>query len=142
MTQVEAEARAIEFSENHVEADGFRIRYAEAGQGEPLVCFHGAGGMRISRSHQLLAEQHRVIIFQAPGFGDSPINDRTATIQELADTMALAVANLGVERFNLMGNSFGGRLALWLAIRHPEQIEALVLAAPAAIRPEGGGRAT
>src|SRR5437867_13290331 len=112
MTQVEAEARAIEFSENHVEADGFRIRYAEAGQGSPLVCFHGAGGMRVSRSHDLLAKQHRVIVFQAPGFGDSPVNDRTTTIQELADTMARAIENLRIPRFNLMGNSFGGRLAL------------------------------
>jgi pimeloyl-ACP methyl ester carboxylesterase len=139
MTQLEE--RATQFTEGHVEADGFSIRYAEAGQGEPLVCFHGAGGMRVSRSHQLLAEQHRVVVFEVPGFGTSPVNDRTATIQELADTMAQAVASLGVERFNLMGNSFGGRLAVWLAIRHPERIEALVLAAPAAIRPEGGGRA-
>jgi len=51
--------------------------------------------------------------------------------------MAQAVANLGVERFNLMGNSFGGKLALWLAIQQPERIQALILVAPAAIRPEG-----
>src|SRR6266508_3474325 len=129
------------FTEGFVEADGFRIRYAEAGQGEPLVCFHGAGGMRVSRSHELLAEQQRVIVFEAPGFGTSPVNERSSSIQELARTMAQAVANLGVERFNLMGNSFGGRLALWLAIQQPARIQALVLAAPAAIRPEGTQRA-
>lgn len=131
----------IPFSEGYVEADGFRIRYREAGQGEPLVCLHGAGGLRVSRSHELLAEQHRVIVFEAPGFGSSPVNDRSALIQELARTMALAVANLGLGRFNLMGNSFGGRLALWLAIQQPERIDALVLVAPAAIRPEGRQRA-
>ena len=31
------------FTEGYIEADGFRIRYQEAGQGEPLVSLHGAG---------------------------------------------------------------------------------------------------
>src|SRR5207245_9188252 len=109
------------FIEGFIEADGFRIRYQEAGHGEPLVCLHGAGGMRVSRSHELLAEQHRVIVFEVPGFGTSPVNERSASIQDLATTMSQAVANLGIERFNLMGNSFGGRLALWLAIQQPER---------------------
>ena len=126
------------FNEGYIEADGFRIRYKEAGQGEPLVSLHGAGGMRIYRSHALLAEQYRVIVFEVPGFGQSPANERSQSMPELALTMAQAVTNLGLERFNLMGNSFGGKLALWLAVQQPERIQALVLVAPAAIRPEGG----
>jgi pimeloyl-ACP methyl ester carboxylesterase len=126
------------FSEGYVEADGFRIRYKEAGQGEPLVSLHGAGGMKLYRSHALLAEQYRVIVFEVPGFGDSPANERSQSMPELARTMAQAVTNLGLERCNLMGNSFGGKLALWLAVQQPELIQALILVAPAAIRPEGG----
>ena len=126
------------FNEGYIEADGFRIRYKEAGQGEPLVSLHGAGGMRIYRSHALLAEQYRVIVFEVPGFGQSPANERSQSMPELALTMAQAVTNLGLERFNLMGNWFGGKLALWLAVQQPERIQALVLVAPAAIRPEGG----
>jgi pimeloyl-ACP methyl ester carboxylesterase len=126
------------FNEGYIEADGFRIRYKEAGQGEPLVSLHGAGGMRIYRSHALLAEQYRVIVFEVPGFGQSPANERSQSMPEIALTMAQAVSNLGLERFNLMGNSFGGKLALWLAVQQPERIQALVLVAPAAIRPEGG----
>jgi pimeloyl-ACP methyl ester carboxylesterase len=126
------------FTEAYVEADGFRIRYKEAGQGEPLVSLHGAGGMKIYRSHALLAEQYRVIVFEVPGFGQSPINGRSQSMPELAHTMAQAVTNLGIERFNLMGNSFGGKLALWLAVQQPERVQALILVAPAAIRPEGG----
>src|SRR5262249_22363342 len=125
------------FTEGYVEADGFRIRYREAGQGEPLVSLHGAGGMKLYRSHALLAAQYRVIVFEVPGFGQSPANERSQSMPDLALTMAQAVANLGIERFNLMGNSFGGKLALWLAIQQPERIQALILVAPAAIRPEG-----
>ena len=126
------------FEEKYVEADGFRIRFKEAGQGEPLVCLHGAGGMKTYRSHELLAERHRVILFEVPGFGESPVNERSQSMQELARTMAQAVTNLGIERFNLMGNSFGGKLALWLAVQFPERVQALALVAPAAIRLEGG----
>jgi len=126
------------FTENSIEADGFRIRYQEAGQGEPLVSLHGAGGLRLSRSHVLLAAQYRVIAFEVPGFGHSPVNDRSQTMQDIAHTMAQAVTNLGIERFNLMGNSFGGTLALWMAVQQPERIQALVLVGPASIRPEGG----
>ena len=125
------------FTEGYVEADGFRIRYREAGQGEPLVSLHGAGGMKLYRSHELLAAQYRVIIFEVPGFGQSPANERSQSMPELALTMAQAVTNLGIERFNLMGNSFGGKLALWLAVQQPERVQALLLVAPAAIRPEG-----
>ena len=128
----------ILFTEGYVEADGFRIRYKEAGQGEPLVSLHGAGGMKLYRSHELLAAQYRVIVFEVPGFGQSPVNERSQSMPELAFTMAQAVANLGIERFNLMGNSFGGKLALWLAVQQPERVQALILVAPAAIRPEGG----
>lgn len=127
----------VHFTEAYVAADGFRIRYQEAGQGESLVSLHGAGGMKLYRSHALLAEQYRVIVFEVPGFGQSPANERSQSMPELALTMAQAVTNLGLERFNLMGNSFGGKLALWLAVQQPERMQALVLVAPAAIRPEG-----
>jgi pimeloyl-ACP methyl ester carboxylesterase len=131
-----------EFSEHFVDVDGFHIRYCEAGDGEPVVHFHGAGGVRTSRSHELLAERFRVILFETPGFGKSAVNERSKSVQELAGTMGQAVSAIGLDRFNLMGNSFGGRLALWLAIQQPERITSLVLVAPAAIRPEGTRRAT
>jgi pimeloyl-ACP methyl ester carboxylesterase len=123
--------------ERYIEADGFRIRYQEAGQGEPLVSLHGAGGLRLYRSHALLAAHYRVIVFEVPGFGQSPVNERSQSMSDLAHTMMQAMTNLGIARFNLMGNSFGGKLALWMAVQQPERLQALVLVAPAAIRPEG-----
>lgn len=125
------------FREGYVQADGFRIRYHEAGDGPPLVHLHGAGGLRLNPAHSLLAERYRVIAFEMPGFGASAENTRTRDMAELAATMAKAAANLGLDRFNLMGTSFGGRAALWLAAQMPERVVALVLEAPAAIRPEG-----
>ena len=71
-----------------------------------------------------------------PGFGSAE-NQRTQTIQNLAATMAAAVDALGLSRFNLMGTSFGGTVASWLAMQRADLVAALVLEAPAAIRPEG-----
>jgi len=125
------------FREGFVEADGFHIRYLEAGQGPPLVHLHGAGGLRLTPAHDLLSRQFRVIAFEMPGFGHSAENIRTRDMAELASTMARAAGNLGLEKFNLLGTSFGGKTALWLAAQKPDRIAALVLEAPAAIRSEG-----
>jgi pimeloyl-ACP methyl ester carboxylesterase len=125
------------FSERFVDADGFRIRYMEAGQGPSLAHLHGAGGLRLTPAHDLLSRQFRVIVFEMPGFGESPENTRTRDMPELANTMAQAAAKLDLGAFNLMGTSFGGKTALWLALQHPQKVTALVLEAPAAIRREG-----
>ena len=90
-----------QFTEGHVEADGFRIRYAEAGEGAPLVHLHGAGGLRWSPAHDLLARHFRVIAFEMPGFGDSPENTQTQTMAEYAATMARA------KRYDAQGNRLG-----------------------------------
>src|SRR5262249_38756768 len=130
-------APGTDFREGYVEADGFRIRYLEAGQGAPLVHLHGAGGLRLTPAHDLLSRRFRVVAFEMPGFGRSPENTRTLTMPELASTMAQAISSLGLDSFNLMGTSFGGTTALWLALEARERVRALVLEAPAAIRQPG-----
>jgi pimeloyl-ACP methyl ester carboxylesterase len=125
------------FRENFVEADGFRIRYMEAGSGPPLVHLHGAGGLRLTHAHDLLAQKYRVIAFEMPGFGGSAANTRTADMPELALTMVHAADALRLDRFNLWGTSFGGRASVWVAIQQPERLSALVLEAPAALVPPG-----
>lgn len=132
----------MSFREGFVDADGFRIRYMEAGDGPVLVCLHGAGGLRLSRGHDLLALHHRTIAMEMPGFGASAENTRSADTRDLAETMAAAVQALGIEAYDLMGTSFGGKVALWLAALHPDRVRALVLEAPAAIRAEGSRPAT
>ena len=125
------------FKEGYVEADGFRIRYTEAGHGAPLLHLHGAGGLRLTPGHDLLSRQFHVVVFEMPGFGQSPENTRMQNMPELASTMGRAIEELGIDSFNLMGTSFGGKTALWLALQQRERVLALVLEAPAAIRPEG-----
>ncbi|HLZ69633.1 MAG TPA: alpha/beta hydrolase [Dehalococcoidia bacterium] len=133
MSQTEAPAAFAGFNERYLEADGFHIRCLEAGSGPPLVVLHGGGGLAPGRAHALLAERCRLIAFEVPGFGASPVNERSQSMPELAHTMHLAIAALGLGRYALLGSSFGGRLAAWLALEAADEVEALVLVAPAAI---------
>ncbi|HEX4098555.1 MAG TPA: alpha/beta fold hydrolase, partial [Caulobacteraceae bacterium] len=136
MTQEAADQVPFGFHEGRVEADGFELRVMDNGSGEALVFFHTARGIRLTPAHAQLAEARRVIAIEAPGFGRSPVNQRTRDLPELARTMMAAAAALGLERFDLMGHSFGAKLALWTAIQNPDAIRALALIAPSAIRPE------
>jgi len=119
-----------------IDADGFRIRYQEAGEGPPLVHLHGAYGLGLTSAHELLSRAFRVIAFEMPGFG-AVENQKTQTVQDLAGTMAAAVEALGLSRFNLIGTSFGGMVASWLAVQRSDLVAALILDAPSVVRPEG-----
>jgi pimeloyl-ACP methyl ester carboxylesterase len=125
------------FTEAYVEADGFRVRYLSAGSGPPLAHIHTAGGLKLSRGHELLAERFRVIAPEIPGFGEQA-NDRSETYLDLGLTLVQALHLIEVEHFNLWGSSFGGAVALWTAIAAPDATAALVLEAPGAILPEDG----
>jgi pimeloyl-ACP methyl ester carboxylesterase len=121
------------FAEHSVSADGFTIRYFEAGQGEPLIVVHGAGGPRFTIALDLLATDRRVILVEMPGWGAEP-NTRTQTLLDMAETVAAAVAAIGVERYHLLGTSLGGAVATRLALAHPDRLISLVLEAPATFR--------
>jgi pimeloyl-ACP methyl ester carboxylesterase len=123
------------FVETHVEADGFRVRCLTAGEGDPAIYLHGGAGLRVYRGHTLLAQQRRVVLVEMPGFGESPPNDRSQSKADLAGTICEVAAALGLQRFDLIGNAFGGSVALWLATLAPERLRSLVLIGPAAIRP-------
>lgn len=124
------------FHELQVEADGFDIRYLEAGAGEPLIYLHGGGGLHVSPALELLSRRFRVLAFELPGFGRSPENTRTESLEALGETMAQAVEAVGVERYALLGTSFGASTALRIALAHEERLSALVLESPSAFRPD------
>lgn len=119
-----------------VRAAGFDVRYWEAGPAaaaETVVYLHPAGGPWWRPAHDELAVRYRVVQFEQPGFGEAP-NDRTSTLGEQAELMAAAIEAAGIDRYHLMGTSFGGAVALHLAVAHPERVASLVLDAPAAFR--------
>jgi pimeloyl-ACP methyl ester carboxylesterase len=132
-TSITAEAPGAAFTPGSVTADGFTVRYFEAGAGSPIVVLHGAGGPRFTVALDLLARDHRIVLIELPGWGEEP-NTRTETLAQLADTVAAAVAAIGIEKYHLLGTSLGGATAVWVALNHPERLISLVLEAPATFR--------
>ena len=104
------------------------LDYDTTGQGRPLVAIHG--NFASKRFYQDLIKKpvpkHRIVAPNLPGFGGSHYTG-AATVAAFADILAALFAPLKLERPVLMGHSFGGALALELAVRQPEQYRALVL---------------
>jgi pimeloyl-ACP methyl ester carboxylesterase len=121
------------FTEGTVEVQGFTVRYFQAGEGEPLAVLHGAGGPVLTRALDLLSQQQRVVLLEMPGFGDQA-NDVHQSPAELAEAAAEAFAAIGIDRYHLLATSFGGGIALHVALAHPDRVISLVLEAPAAFR--------
>lgn len=114
-----------------LEIDGQRVSVEQAGQGPPLVLLHGFGESTISYSAVLpeLAKQFAVVAIDLNGFGytERP-RDRASYTLAGQERLVLAVLDrLHLDRVRLAGHSYGGGLALFLAARHPERIERLLL---------------
>jgi pimeloyl-ACP methyl ester carboxylesterase len=121
-----------------IDAAGCDIVCHEAGAGDPLLILHGAGGPHVLPVHEQLAASRRVILVDLPGFGASPRCERIDTLAAMADAVASAAAALEIDAFALLGTSFGGAVALWLAKLHPERLTELILESPIAFPPDGG----
>lgn len=111
--------------------DGAEISWRAFGAGSPLLLI---AGQRCTHKAWLqvvpsLSVNHRVIVYDARGFGtSSPGQIGGITTQSLA-TDACAVLDSARERSAAVyGHSMGGRIAQWVSINHPERVERLVLA--------------
>ena len=95
------------------------INFARRGTGEPLLLIHGIGHRWQAWEPVLdaLAERHDVIAIDLPGFGKSPrpIGGMPPSVPALSTKLRSFLAELGVDRPHVAGNSLGGGLALELA---------------------------
>ncbi len=104
-----------------------RLPYDEAGDGQPLLLIHaGIADRTMWREHlePLAAAGYRAIAVDLPGFGEAPAaSGEQAPWNDVLDTMA----GLGLQQAAVVGNSFGGAVALRVALVAPVAVSALVL---------------
>jgi pimeloyl-ACP methyl ester carboxylesterase len=112
-----------------VVADGFEIGYERGGSGDPVIVLHHAGGPRFTVSTDRLAEHCDVIMIEMPGWGPTR-NERTTTLEEMAETIAATIEAIGVAPCHVLGSSFGGAVAVRLVVNHPELVRRLMLESP------------
>lgn len=111
------------------------VNVIELGEGPPVVFVHGHGGAWQNWLEQLpaLAPAHRVIAFDLPGFGASPLPRDPITVQGYARIVDELMGRLGVDPAAVVGNSLGGFIAAELALVAPERVERLVLVSAAGV---------
>ncbi len=119
-------------TEVHFEHAGTALFAVERGAGTPIVLLHG--GLSNHRGVQLwaapLAEKFRLVMPDLRGSGASHFAGEL-TWDLFADDVAALLAHLGIPRAIIGGVSFGGGVAIRMALRHPGLVAGLVLLHPA-----------
>ena len=121
-----------------VVAAGLRTHYLEAGSGEPLVLLHGSGpGVSAWENWAevipALSRQRRVLAPDIPGFGATESKpDGEYGMDFWVEHLFAFMEAVGVTRAPIVGNSFGGMLAMAASVRDSRRIEGLVLMGSAA----------
>ncbi|WP_298600239.1 alpha/beta fold hydrolase [Zoogloea sp.] len=116
-----------------IQCGPFLTNYHDIGAGEAVLMLHGSGpgvsawaNWRLTQAR--LKSGFRLLLPDLAGFGYTPAPageplDRQAWLGQIVAFLDA----LGIERCHVIGNSFGGSMALALAIEHPERVNKLVL---------------
>ena len=121
---------SYEATRREVSTDAGVLRYHEAGDGPVLLMLHGSGpGVTGWRNYRgvlpAFAEHFRCLVLEFPGFGVSddfgghPMVTAFGAVGQFADA-------LGLDTFDIVGNSMGGGVGINYAITSPDKVRRLV----------------
>ncbi len=115
------------------DADGNRLEFESRGTGEPVLLIHGSV---IADSYvPILAEPSlsgfRLVRYRRRGYGGSMHSAAPVSIADQAADCAALMRHLGIERAHLVGHSYGGAIAMQLALDFPAAAHSLALLEPA-----------
>jgi proline iminopeptidase len=118
------------FSTNN---DTSKTYYKTFGKGEPLLIINGGPGMNSNGFEgmaKILAESQETIIYDQRGTGKSKLKDlnsKTISMKLMADDIESLRKHLKIEKWSILGHSFGGMLASYYATVYPNHVKKLVL---------------
>ena len=118
-----------------IEVNGKEVAYRTIGSGRPIVFVMGLGGTMDAWDPAFLdriaKQRRRVVVFDNEGVGRTQRRSGQLTIRRMADTTAALISKLELQRPDVFGWSMGGMIAQSLAVRHPQRIRRVILAATA-----------
>jgi pimeloyl-ACP methyl ester carboxylesterase len=121
-------------AEKYVKVGNINTRLRSAGEkGTPVILIHGLGGSIENwvNNIEALARRHRVYALDLKGFGRTDKTPLLRDLDELIQFIYDFMTVIHIEKASLIGNSLGGGLALFFALKYPDKVDKLVLADPA-----------
>ena len=118
---------------SEIRVNGVSLYYEERGAGVPIVCIHGTGSSAAfwTDSADELARHGRAIVYDRRGcFRSERPQPYATSVRQQTDDAAALLAALRAAPAIVNGRSYGGAIALDLALRHPDLVRALVLLEP------------
>jgi len=116
--------------EKTVLINNLKVNYKIAGSGPAILILHGWGGSSTSwiRVSKILANRgYKVFVPDFPGFGKSKTPLESWDVSDYVEWLADFVKSQNLDKFFILGHSFGGRVAIKFVIKYPEKIKALIL---------------
>lgn len=129
------DAKLPGLEERFAELKGVRMRYFVGGDGPPLILVHGLGGAAANWTELAprLVRRHRLLVPDLPGHGASSALPAVSGLEPFADRVALVAEREGMLPAPVVGHSLGGMVVLRLALRRPDAVSSIVLAAAAGL---------
>jgi pimeloyl-ACP methyl ester carboxylesterase len=116
---------------DYSDVNGLHMYYEIYGQGFPLVLIHGGGSTiqsTFGKIIQALSKNHKVIAVEMQAHGRTKDIDRPLSFTQDADDISVFLKNLGIPKADIFGFSNGASTTLQMAIRHPEQVNKIIVA--------------
>ena len=115
----------------YAEVNGMNLYYESHGTGRPLILLHGGlgSGEMFEPILPTLSERHRVIVVDLQGHGRTADIDRPIDVRLMADDIAALIDHLELAKPDVVGYSLGGGVAFFTAVKHPQKVGKLVMAA-------------
>jgi 4,5:9,10-diseco-3-hydroxy-5,9,17-trioxoandrosta-1(10),2-diene-4-oate hydrolase len=123
------QGRTPEIESLKLRVDGRQAHYLKAGRGSPVVLIHGGASDARDWGGAMTALSPRYSLY-APdliGYGQSERSEAGYYLSDFSDFILGFIEALGLENPVLVGHSFGGRVCLEIALRHPERVGKLIL---------------